>query len=83
MYKRQRGAYDGTAWQALADSLDGAARLPQADDPMFDTELVPALPIELVEALWAPIAETDDWAPLYEALDEIRAWGAAWGGAGA
>ena len=50
---------------------------------MFDTEAVPALPIERVEALWAPIAEADDWAPLYEALDEIRAWGAAWSGAGA
>ena len=80
---RRRGAYDGTAWQALADSLDGASRLPQADDPMFDTEAAPALAIERVEALWAPIAEADDWAPLYEALDEIRAWGAAWGGAGA
>ena len=80
---RRRGAYEGTAWQALADSLSGASRLPQADDPVFDTEAVPALPIERVEALWAPIAEADDWAPLYEAVDEIRAWGAAWSGAGA
>ena len=80
---RRRGAYEGMAWQALADSLSGASRLPQADDPVFDTEAVPALPIERVEALWAPIAEADDWAPLYEAVDEIRAWGAAWSGAGA
>lgn len=76
----RRDAYDGAAWQALADSLEGAARLPQADDPLFDTPNVPALPIERVEALWDPIAETDDWAPLYAAIDEIRRWGAAWAG---
>ena len=78
----RRGAYDGAAWQALSDSLEGAARLPQADAPLFDTPNVPALPIERVEALWDPIAETDDWAPLYAAIDEIRRWGAAWAGSG-
>ncbi len=35
--------------------------------------------IEEVEALWAPIAENDDWAPLEQALSEIRAMGEAYG----
>ncbi len=37
----------------------------------------PAEPIDMlidrVEALWAPIAERDDWTPLYEAVREIEA----------
>ena len=49
----RHGRFDGAAWQALADSLDGASRLPQADDPIFDTASAPSLPIERVEALWA------------------------------
>ena len=78
---RRRGRYDGDAWRAFADSLAGATSLPQADDPLFGADTPVALPIERVEALWAPIAEADDWAPLYAALDEIRQWGAAWHGA--
>ncbi len=78
---KRRGAYNGDAWQAFASSLAGAMALPQADDPLFETNTPAALPIERVEALWAPIAEADDWAPLYVALDEIRQWGAAWRGA--
>jgi len=33
--------------------------------------------IEEVEALWAPIAERDDWAPFYAKIERIRALGAA------
>ncbi len=36
-----------------------------------------SLPIEEVEALWAPIAESDDWQPLSEKIAAIRAMGAA------
>ena len=36
-----------------------------------------SLLIEEVEALWAPIAERDDWAPLYAKIAAIRAMGAA------
>ena len=42
-------------------------------------ETVPpqSMSIEEVEALWAPIAEADDWAPLYAKVDAVRAMGAA------
>ena len=42
-------------------------------------ETVPpqSMSIEEVEALWAPIAEADDWAPLFAKVDAVRAMGAA------
>ena len=75
--ERRRGTYEGAAWQAFAGSLAGAQRLPQADNSIFDRAAPVALPIERVEALWAPIADADDWTPLYAAIDEIRHFGAA------
>ena len=36
--------------------------------------------IEEMEALWAPIAESDDWAPLHAALDEIEEMRRAYSG---
>jgi len=74
---RRRGSYEGTAWQAFADSLAGAKPLPQAADTAFDRDTPEDLPIETVEALWAPIAEADDWQPLYDRIEAIRRWGAA------
>ena len=74
---RRRGSYAGTAWQAFADSLEGGTRLPQANDAIFDRAHPEDLPIETVEALWAPIAEADDWQPLYDKVEAIRGWGAA------
>jgi uncharacterized protein YdiU (UPF0061 family) len=79
---RRRGVYEGDAWRGFADALAGATRLTQADNPIFDREVPVALPIERVEALWDPIAKSDDWAPLYDAIDEIRRWGAALHGTG-
>ena len=78
---RRRGDYKGEAWRDFAEILGGATRLAQADDAMFDRQTAVALPIERVEALWDPIADSDDWAPLYSAIDEIRQWGAALRGA--
>ena len=72
---RRRGSYVGTAWQAFADSLDGVTQLPQADNPAFDRGQPEDLQIGTVEALWAPIAEADDWHPLHEKVEAIRRWG--------
>ena len=78
----RRGNYAGAAWQAFADSLHGAVRLPQADHPAFDRERPEDLQIGTVEALWAPIAGSDDWQPLYDKVEAIRAWGGALRGEG-
>ena len=74
---KRRGAYEGEAWQDFAGSLAGMERLPPADSSIFNREAPVALPIDRVEALWEPIAKSDNWTPLYDALDEIRQWGAA------
>ena len=73
----RRGSYDGDAWQAFADSLKGTSALPQAGHAAFDRDRPEDLLIETVEALWAPIAEADDWQPLYEKIEMIRRWGEA------
>jgi serine/tyrosine/threonine adenylyltransferase len=36
-----------------------------------------------VEALWAPIAEADDWSPLYAKIEAIREMREAYGFASA
>lgn len=50
---------------------------PRKDRDIFWAGPVCGLLIEEVEALWAPIAERDDWAPLNAKIDRIRALGAA------
>ncbi|MBM3641510.1 MAG: selenoprotein O, partial [Alphaproteobacteria bacterium] len=45
------------------------------DHPYFQRETPCTMLIDEVEALWTPIAENDDWAPLYAkiaAIDEMR-----------
>ena len=73
--RNRRGAYEGEGWRAFASMLSETTPLPQAADPFFDAEEPVWLPIELVESLWDPIANDDDWAPLYAKIDAIREWG--------
>jgi serine/tyrosine/threonine adenylyltransferase len=42
------------------------------DHPYFKRETPRTMLIDEMEALWAPIAERDDWRALYEALGEIE-----------
>jgi protein adenylyltransferase len=48
------------------------------DHPYFGRPRPRTVLIEEMEALWAPIAATDDWTPLRQALDDIRAMGRAY-----
>ena len=48
-------------------------------DPVFQRPEPEELIIDEVEALWAPIAEADDWTALYAKLDRIEAARAAYG----
>ncbi len=66
----------GTGWDAVRKAL--AAHPPRAERGHSYWANTPcSLLIEEVEALWAPIAERDDWAPLTAKIDAIRAMGAA------
>jgi len=47
------------------------------DHPYWAAEAPVSMPIETVEALWSPIAERDDWAPLEAQVEAIRQMGDA------
>ncbi len=48
-------------------------------DPVFQQSEPEELLIDEVESLWAPIADEDDWSPLYAKLARIEATRAAYG----
>jgi hypothetical protein len=53
----------------LAHTPDRPERL---SHPYFKSALPVSLLIEEVEALWAPIAEADDWVPFYKHMERIE-----------
>ncbi len=75
------GLYDGEAFSAFRRLLAEfeADRPERLAHPMFAQAEPVEMLIDEVEALWAPIAERDDWAPLYAKLEAIEAARLAWG----
>jgi uncharacterized protein YdiU (UPF0061 family) len=66
------------AFAAFTEQLAGFAPVQGAlDHPYWAGDLPLTLLIDEVEALWAPIAETDDWAPLDARIAAIRRMGEA------
>ncbi|MBN9316671.1 MAG: YdiU family protein [Devosia sp.] len=74
--------YRGAAFETLAGLISAHPRAGDAnlDHPYFSRETPRTTLIEEMEALWAPIAERDDWRPLYEALGEIEEMREAYAG---
>lgn len=70
-----RAVYAGADVIARLDALSPLAT-ESLQHPVFASE-PPTLLIEEVEALWAPIADQDDWSPLEAKIDAIRAYGEA------
>jgi uncharacterized protein YdiU (UPF0061 family) len=68
--------YDDDRWDAVRTAL--AAHPPRSDrrHPYWSGEPC-GMAIEQVEALWAPIAAADDWAPLMARIGTIRTMAAA------
>ncbi|WP_374623712.1 protein adenylyltransferase SelO [Devosia sp.] len=66
--------YRGAAFETLAGLITAHPPAPNAnlEHPYFVRETPRTMLIEDMEALWAPIAERDDWRPLYAALGEIE-----------
>jgi uncharacterized protein YdiU (UPF0061 family) len=60
--------------QALADALAGRTA---TRGNWWEAAAPQSMPIAEVEALWAPISESDDWQPLYDKVAAVRAMGAA------
>jgi uncharacterized protein YdiU (UPF0061 family) len=74
--------YRGPAFETLAAMLTAHPAAPNAnlDHPYFARATPRTMLIDEMEALWAPIAERDDWRPLYEALGEIEEMREAYAG---
>jgi len=75
-------AYRGSAFETLSGLLTAhpAAANANLDHPYFKRDVPRTMLIDEMEALWAPIAERDDWRPLYEALGEIEEMREAYAG---
>jgi uncharacterized protein YdiU (UPF0061 family) len=76
--RARRTGYQGGPWAALAAALEGHEPRPDAvAHPYWDDEAPCTMLIDEVEALWAAIAERDDWGPLMAKVAAIRRMGEA------
>jgi uncharacterized protein YdiU (UPF0061 family) len=73
--------YASPAFRPVADVLEAFMPLPDLnlDHPYFARSQPRTMLIEEVEAIWAPIAQADDWSALHFALDEIAEMREAYG----
>jgi len=73
--------YATPAFDRLREAIAGYEPAPDAglDHPYFRRETPFSMLIEEVEAIWAPIAERDDWSRFYGKLEEITQMGEAMG----
>jgi uncharacterized protein YdiU (UPF0061 family) len=70
-------AYDDPSFHAFAEAVRAYEPSASLDHPYW-SDLEPcSMHIEEVEAIWAPIAEADDWAALTTKVAAIRRMGAA------
>ena len=72
------GGY-GPVWDEVRAALAGRATRADRSHPYWSGEPCSML-IDEVEAIWAPIAERDDWAPFHAKVAAVRAMGAALAG---
>ena len=63
-------------WNGLRDLIEPYAPRRARDHAYWQGEPESML-IDEVEAIWAPIAERDDWTMLYDKVERVRAMGAA------
>jgi serine/tyrosine/threonine adenylyltransferase len=74
-------AYDAPAWAPVHAALAGFEPAPDANagHPYFARATPCTMLIEEVEAIWAPIAEADDWSAFHDRLAEIAVMAEAYG----
>ncbi len=75
-HRGRRGAASG----ALGEALAGYTPAP-SDHPYWSDAAPQSMLINEVEAIWAAIAERDDWAPLHAKVTALRRMGEAHGAA--
>ncbi|MDA7792295.1 YdiU family protein [bacterium] len=79
--RQRRGSYDPADIAGFCEILQDLGPITPKDDAFFDREQAISMTIEEVEAIWSPIAASDDWSALYAKIDDIRLMGAALRGA--
>jgi uncharacterized protein YdiU (UPF0061 family) len=72
-----RAHYTGRRWEALRTILELYSPARDALPAYFEGEGPCTLLIDEIEAIWAAIAERDDWGPFNDKIDRIREMGAA------
>jgi len=77
----QRALYEGDAFAPVAARLDAYTpdRPERLSHPYFSGRKPASLVIDEIEALWAPIAEADDWSAFGAKMDDIARLGMALG----
>lgn len=77
-----REIYSSEVWSSVLSTLRSRQSTASAHaalaDPYFNRSKPVTMLIDDVEALWAPIAEQDNWAPFNAALTDIRSMGKAY-----
>ena len=73
-------AYASDAFAPFTAAIAGCEPSRTLDHPYWAGANPCSMHIEEVESLWKPIADADDWGPLYAKVAAIRAMGAALGG---
>jgi serine/tyrosine/threonine adenylyltransferase len=69
--------YDAEAFAAFREAVADYQAARSLDHPLWRLALPCSMYIEEVEAIWARIAEDDDWSVLQDKVAEIRAMGEA------
>jgi uncharacterized protein YdiU (UPF0061 family) len=75
-------AYPGDSFRELARILEGRGNPAARQHPYWSDARPCSMHIDEVEAIWAAIAERDDWAPFEAKLAAIRRMGEAHQGSG-
>ena len=75
------GGYANDDWKPVLDMLAAAKPIHDMSHPYFARAGAVSMTIDEVEAIWAPIADADDWSALTRKIDDIRAMRAALSGA--
>jgi len=73
--------YQGEAFDAFRFALmeHEPDRIERLEHPMFAAREPEEMVIDEVEAIWAAVADADDWAPFQAKLDRLEAARLAWG----
>ena len=71
----RRGDYSSPQWQEVRGLIEGQGIA--NPNSFFEREQAVSLTIDEVEAIWAPIAQDDDWSSLNDKIADIRTMAAA------